>query len=118
MKRLGQQAEDLALAYLEFQGLQLLARNYHFRLGEIDLVMRDGEALVFVEVRLRQGRGHGSAAESVTAGKQDKLIRGALHFLGTRPELADLNVRFDVLALSELRVDESCWIRNAFDASS
>jgi len=118
VRTLGQRAEDLALAYLESRGLRLLARNYHFRLGEIDLIMRDGETLVVVEVRLRQGGGHGSAAESVTRDKQDKLIHGALHFLGARPELDQLQVRFDVLAMSELQVDESCWIRSAFDAST
>jgi len=116
VRKRGRQAENLALAFLQSQGLTLLARNYHFRFGEIDLVMRDGKAVVFVEVRLRQGRGHGSAAESVTRSKQDKLIRGALHFLGARPELAELAVRFDVLAMSELRVEESCWIRGAFEA--
>jgi putative endonuclease len=117
VRKLGQRAEDLALAFLESRGLRLLARNYHFRLGEIDLVMRDGETLVFVEVRLRHTCGHGSAAESVTRNKQDKLIQGALHFLGARSELDELDVRFDVLAMSELQVDESCWIKNAFDAS-
>lgn len=78
--------------------------------------MRDGESVVFVEVRLRRNRAFGSAAESVDQRKQDKLMQAALHFMAAEPALAALPVRFDVMALSNLRVDDSCWIKNAFDA--
>jgi len=111
----GRQAEQLALDFLRGRGLELLARNYRCRRGEIDLVMREGQTVVFVEVRLRRRGGYGTAADSVTAAKRDKLIHSALHFLGARPGLAGRPVRFDVMALSALRVDEDCWIRNAFD---
>jgi putative endonuclease len=112
----GKQAELLALDYLLGNGLELLHQNYYCRGGELDLVMREGKALVFVEVRLRTSAGYGSAAESITAGKRDKIRHAALHFMANRPELAGLPARFDVIALSELRIDDNCWIRNAFDA--
>lgn len=112
----GRDAEDRALAFLQSRGLALLRRNYHCRLGELDLVMQDGNVLVFVEVRLRRNRGFGTAAESVDQHKQDKLMQAALHFMAAEPALSGLPVRFDVMALSNLRVDDSCWIKNAFDA--
>lgn len=113
----GKQAEKLALDFLESRGLKLIEENYHCRLGELDLVMRDGNFLVFVEVRLRRNPNFGSAAESVTRNKQDKLWRAALHFTASRPELASLPVRFDVIALSDMRIDDNCWIKNAFGAN-
>lgn len=113
----GNQAEKLALEFLESRGLKLIEGNYHCRLGELDLVMRDGNFLVFVEVRLRRNPNFGSAAESVTRNKQDKLWRAALHFTASRPELASLPVRFDVIALSDMQIDDNCWIKNAFGAN-
>ena len=71
----GETGEALAAAWLIRHGLRSLARNFRCRLGEIDLVMRDGDTLVFVEVRCRRDCGYGSALESVTAGKQRRLLR-------------------------------------------
>lgn len=110
----GKEAEQLALAYLQSRGLELVEANYHCRLGELDLVMKDGNSLVFVEVRLRRNPYYGSAAESVTRNKQDKLWRAALHFTASRPDLASLPVRFDVIALSDMQINDKCWIKNAF----
>ncbi|MCJ7558069.1 MAG: YraN family protein [Gammaproteobacteria bacterium] len=112
----GRQAEQLAKAYLQTRGLQFIQANYHCRMGELDLVMREADTLVFVEVRLRRSTAFGTAAESVTRSKQDKLWQAALHFTASRPDLASLAVRFDVVALSGMTVDDSCWIRNAFGA--
>lgn len=113
----GQQAEKMALEFLKSRGLKLIEENYYCRLGELDLVMRDNDSLVFVEVRLRRNPGFGSAAESVTRNKQDKLWRAALHFTASRPDLASLPVRFDVIALSDMQIDDNCWIKNAFGAN-
>ena len=66
----GAEAEDLACAWLQARGLRLLERNYRSRRGEIDLIMQDGEQLVFVEVRYRASNRYGSAAESITSAKQ------------------------------------------------
>ncbi len=109
----GAAAEACARRYLERQGLVWVEGNYHCRGGEIDLVMRDGETLVFVEVRQRRDDRFGGAAASVDARKQARLILAARHYL--HRHRLDTPVRFDVLALSGdpahgYRVE---WIRDA-----
>ena len=79
----GKRAEQLAKAYLQTRGLEFIQANYHCRMGELDLVMREADSLVFVEVRLRRSTAYGSAAESVTRSKQDKLWQAALHFMAS-----------------------------------
>lgn len=94
---LGQQAEERALAYLQQQGLVLLARNYRCRAGEIDLIMRQQQLLVFVEVRSRRSAAFGGAAASVGRLKQQRLWRTAEHYLlrYARPPAC----RFDLVAI-------------------
>lgn len=105
----GRAAEDAALEHLRGNGLTLVQRNYLSRCGEIDLVMRDGATLVFVEVRYRARKSHGSAAETVDYRKRAKLIATAQSYLQrSRWRHA---CRFDVVALSATGVD---WIRDAF----
>ncbi len=111
----GAHAEDLALRFLEARGLELIDRNVRARGGELDLVMRDAETLVIVEVRKRSHTGFGSAAESVDARKQAKIVTAARALLAQRPDLAKLPARFDVVALDG--ADRVEWIRAAFDAS-
>ena len=106
----GSDKERLAAAYLDRQGLSLVARNYRCRGGEIDLVLRDGRNLVFVEVRYRRSSRFGSPAETVTASKQRRLITAASHFLQRHP--TELACRFDVLAITGN--DRIQWIRDAF----
>ena len=77
----GTAAEDLALRYLEAQGMTLVTRNFRCRTGELDLIMRDGEQLVFVEVRSRRYIRYGTPAESVTRTKQQRLLRAAAFYL-------------------------------------
>jgi putative endonuclease len=95
----GRAAEDRALKELGAAGLHLVARNFRCRLGEIDLVMREGDTLVFVEVRQRQSARFGDASESVTAAKQRKLQAAAALFVAWHPALRDLPMRFDLFAL-------------------
>lgn len=104
----GQHGEDAARDYLLQRGLVLVERNFRCKGGEIDLVMREGEVLVFVEVRLRAGRSHGGAAASVTPAKQRKLILAAQHYL-QRYRMPPA-CRFDVIAIDNGEID---WIRNA-----
>lgn len=114
----GHAAEALAGQYLEARGLCILAANLHCRAGEIDLVARDGDTLVFVEVRQRTGAAYGGAAASVNRRKQDRLIRAARYFLpqiarhlpgtGREPPAC----RFDVVALDGPQLT---WIRSAFE---
>jgi putative endonuclease len=111
----GKQAEALAARYLEQQGLQLVARNVRCRGGEIDLVCRDGQALVFVEVRLRRHPGFGGAAASITRHKQQRVILAARHYLATQG-CADSDCRFDCILLDGLGAASIEWIRDAFAA--
>ena len=78
---LGRAGEDLALGYLLSQGWKLEARNWRVARGEIDLIMRDGEALVLVEVRYRSTPLRGQAAESLSSRKRNRLSNLALHYL-------------------------------------
>jgi len=109
----GRAAEQLAARFLEARGLVIVERNYRCRAGEVDLVARDGDTLVFVEVRLRGGRAFGGAAASVDARKQAKVIRAAQYYLANRP---DQPCRCDVVALDQLAADRIEWIRDAFAA--
>ena len=109
----GAQAEALALAHLEAQGLALVARNYRCRAGEIDLIMREGDTLVFVEVRLRGKGAFASAAESVDTRKQQRVATAARHFLAGRPETP---CRFDCVLLDRAEKSAISWVKNAFDA--
>lgn len=108
---LGQTAESSAAAFLQANGLKLVARNWRCRFGEIDLVMQDGATLVFVEVRLRRRSDFGGAAASVTPAKQKKLLAAARQYLATLKTLPPC--RFDVVALAGGGAPE--WIRNAFE---
>ena len=113
MKQRGDDAETLAAGYLEAQGLSLLQRNYHCRFGEIDLVMKQGGMIVFVEVRMRSHTAFGGAAASITASKQQKLIRTAEHFLQQHGNAA---CRFDAIVMNTLDSSQIEWIRDAFSA--
>lgn len=106
----GQQYEDLALRYLLDQGLVLVERNYRCRWGELDLLMQEQSALIIVEVRYRKNATYGSAAESVTAKKQARIVAATKHYIMTY----NINqpVRFDVLAITGDALPE--WVKNAF----
>lgn len=116
--RRGEVWERHAERFLADRGLRTLERNFHCRLGEIDLVMRDDECTVFVEVRYRATSGHGSGLESVTHRKRRKVIRAAGMFLSRRPRLANGPCRFDVVSIGdgEGSEPEVRWVRGAFDA--
>ena len=111
----GQRAESIAEQYLSRQGLTFIERNFRARGGEIDLVMRAKDTLVFVEVRFRAGTGYGSPAESVNAAKRKRLIRAAATYLSTRQVEPKLACRFDVVGVSS--GDDIEWIEDAFEAN-
>jgi putative endonuclease len=114
----GQDAELACCKYLQQQGLKLLAKNYHGRRGELDLIMRDNNTVVFVEVRFRKNDAYGSALESITSSKQEKLRITAEQYLQRETELK--NGRFDVVAMTEKVQNNGSniysfeWIKNAF----
>ncbi|HPY39485.1 MAG TPA: YraN family protein [Thiolinea sp.] len=108
----GQAAEAKAWEYLQAQGFRLLARNYRLRGGEIDLIVHDGDYLVFVEVRYRSSEQFGGALQSIDLRKQQRIIRTAQHYL--MRHALDLPCRFDVIALD--RAQQITWLKNAFEA--
>ena len=111
----GAQIERSARFFLCENGLTPLAENAHARVGEIDLVMRDAESLVFVEVRYRATDAYGGALASVDWHKQRKLIRAAEMFLMRHPRLAQLPCRFDVVCVKGTLENPSfMWVRDAF----
>lgn len=102
---------------MQQSGLQVLAQNVSFRGGELDLVMRDGAAVVFVEVRYRGSALFGDGAESVDAGKQRRLIHAAQMFLVRHPQWSNAPCRFDVVqAQGDPAAPKLQWIRDAFRA--
>jgi putative endonuclease len=114
---LGKHGEDLAVRELERRGYEILARRFRTRCGEIDIIARDGDVLVFVEVKARAGAECGTAAEAVTPHKQRQVVRMATAYLAAH-ETGDRPCRFDVVAIdwdnretAEIRVFPS-----AFDA--
>lgn len=109
----GAEAEQAAADYLAGRGLRLVARNYRCRGGEIDLVMRDGATLVFVEVRARGGMGFGGAAASITGAKQARIILAAQHYL--QRHRLDAPCRFDAVLVQGGRLE---WLPGAFEASA
>ena len=109
----GQAAEQLAASWLKARGLRILECNYRCRTGEIDLIARDDDTIVFVEVRLRRSAAYGGAAASVHGAKQRRLISAARHYLMNKTETP---CRFDVVVLDALEADRIEWLRDAFGA--
>ncbi|MFC4930594.1 YraN family protein [Massilia sp. GCM10023247] len=107
----GRAGEQAALRYLSRQGLALVEANFTCQGGEIDLVMRDADTLVFVEVRQRADARHGGAAASITPAKIRRLVRAAQVYLQRFSALPPC--RFDVVAIDGDRLE---WIRNAIEA--
>lgn len=116
MRALGNVFEMRACAELERAGLKLLDRGYNTRFGELDLVMCDGDTVVFVEVRYRKHATHGTAAESVTAGKRLKLIKAAGLWLAANPKKSNASCRFDVITYDGPPDGAQAeWLRSAFE---
>ena len=109
-QRQGRLGEDQALAHLCRHGLTLIERNFGCKGGEIDLIMQDGQVLVFVEVRRRADMRHGGAAASVTPAKQRRLIIAAQVYLLRRKVVPVC--RFDVIAIDGTALN---WLKNAIE---
>ena len=100
------------MAYLIRQHLVLLGRNVGYRVGELDLVMRDGTTLVFIEVRSRRRPCFGAAADTMDAAKQRRVVRAAQCWLQRHPYATFSALRFDVVVIDDGHLR---WIPNAFD---
>lgn len=108
---IGKFAEGRAEAFLKSRGLTLESRNVRSRFGEIDLIMRDGEVLVFVEVRSRSRSDFGSAADSITIAKQRRIVLAAREYLARHAEPPPC--RFDVVTLDGHQ-NAPVWLKDAF----
>lgn len=113
---LGKTGEDLACAELEKRGYAILARRYRRRIGEIDIIARDGQTLVFVEVKARDSHAFGEAAEAVTPFKRRRITQLAADYM-TSHRLSECPCRFDVVAIHfDSGQPEIEVFQNAFDA--
>lgn len=112
-QRRGHAAEERVLATARERGLTCLARNFHCRQGELDLVLREGEELIVAEVRYRGRDDFGNPAASVNYRKRRRIIAATRYFLVKHPEHADRAIRFDVIGIGPGERLE--WLEAAFD---
>lgn len=111
----GKDAEKHAETFLKNKKLTLISRNFSCRFGEIDLIMLEKKTLVFIEVRLRRNKSYGGAANSVTTGKQTKIIKTAQLFLSQHTRYQNYICRFDVIAYEyDSAPDNPMWYKDAF----
>ena len=115
--RRGHQFEEIACRHLEGQGLNLLARNFRTRSGEVDLVMADRETVVFIEVRSRASARLIEPVATITFTKQRRVIRAAQLFLARHQRLSGHPCRFDVVGITgTLESHSLTWLKAAFTA--
>jgi putative endonuclease len=110
-RQIGTEYEKRAAEYLKAQGYQILARNFRCRMGEIDIIAREGEYLCFVEVKYRANSGHGSPLEAVDYHKRQKILGVARYYMMTHHLPTDAACRMDVVAIEG---EELTLLRNAF----
>jgi len=111
----GRAGEELACAHLRGLGFGILERNYRCRVGEIDVVARDGDTLVFVEVKDRSDPSHGSAVEAVTLAKRRRVVRAARLWAAAHGA-SESRLRFDVVAIDRDGAAAEPRIRHERDA--
>lgn len=113
----GRWAESLALRHLQDEGLTLLAQNYHAKCGEIDLIMQDGDTIVFFEVRFRANNLYLHALETIDVRKCSRIIKTSLHYLQKHRDASKKTCRFDVMIIHGPAENPGIrWIKNAFQA--
>jgi putative endonuclease len=113
----GRLAEDRALDFLKNQGLLILVRNYRSAQGEIDLIMRDKDTTVFVEVRARTHNKVLHAIETIDQRKQNRIVRTSQHYLQHAEKNSSRYYRYDVVCICGTIDNANIeWIKNAFDA--
>lgn len=111
----GRLAEQQALEFLQARGLELVQRNYRTARGEIDIIMREGETLVFVEVRHRTNEAFCPATETIDSAKQQRLRVTGEHYLQRHARTFTGDCRFDIITLTGTDGNTKWqWLRNAF----
>lgn len=114
---MGQRAEQKACDFLLAKGLSLLQKNFSCYYGEIDLIMKDQDHIVFIEVRYRHRSDYGHALESINFSKRKKIIKAATYFLQKKVALYAVTSRFDIVTIQHQAQQVTInWIKNAFDA--
>ena len=113
-KLIGNKQELIALKFLTKRHLKLICRNFNCKVGEIDLIMQDGEYLVFIEVKYRKSSSYVNACESVSYHKQKKIIRASTYYLQIKNLYDQIPVRFDIIAIDDHPTHPINWIKNAF----
>jgi putative endonuclease len=114
---LGKWGEDMALKKVKKLGYRCLARNYRCPLGEVDLIARDGDSLVFIEIKTRRGRSLEYAKEAVNQRKRRQLSKVALNYMKSNG-FTDVRARFDVVVINLNREQQEIEvIRNAFEVT-
>ncbi|NNJ73391.1 MAG: YraN family protein [Enterobacterales bacterium] len=112
-RSIGQQTEQLARDFLQVKGLRFIASNINYPFGELDLVMQDGDYLVFIEVRYRARADYGSALESVTRKKRQRITKAAQAYLQQEKLWQRCDCRFDLVTLSgQLSKPSIEWFKN------
>ncbi|MEW5909303.1 MAG: YraN family protein [Thermodesulfobacteriota bacterium] len=113
----GKDGESIAASFLEQHGVAILEQNYKIRLGEIDIIARDGDTILFIEVKSKKSDGYLHPKYSITNLKQKKISMVALHYLKATRQ-SRCKARFDVITVisgySQPKID---WIQNAFELS-
>lgn len=109
-KRLGDYGENLALREYERDGFQLIEQQYHCRFGEIDLILKKGNCIYFVEVRTKASVTYGSAEESITAKKKETIHKVSQHFLVQNGGV-DVPVQFDVVTIYIDKHNKQAYIK-------
>jgi putative endonuclease len=114
-KELGRKGEEVALRFLKKKGYRIIERNYVCKMGEMDIIAKDKDALVFVEVKTRTSTDFGPPQLAVNSTKQKQLSKVALNFLKEK-RLGEIKARFDVVAiLLSQKGEEIELIRDAFE---
>jgi putative endonuclease len=111
----GEQGESIAVRYLKKKGYKILEKNYRTKLGEIDIIAKDKDTLVFVEVKSRRSWQFGNPKAAVTPAKQRKISKVALYYLKTN-DRSNAKARFDVVTITATRDKSQIEIvKNAFE---
>lgn len=111
-RKTGREKEELAEEYLRQQGYEILDMNFYGRFGEIDIIARDGETLVFAEVKYRKSERFGNSLEAVDTRKQKKICQTALYYLARHHISDSVPCRFDVIGITG---EDITHIKNAFE---
>ena len=113
----GQEAEERALDYLKKHGMKRVAQNYRCRFGEIDIIMRDGIYLVFIEVRARTHTAFGGGLGSITYAKRQKIVKTTAHYLLTNKLYEQYPIRFDAVSIDGIS-GKIIWVKDAFSTDT